>query len=87
MGAEKQYLIMKDDYRRIILEEMHKMGAVETCIYCGVEYLTGKDESLIYSTITNIFKKKFNENYNNALMKETIKEILSERFYGHSCDK
>ena len=70
MGREKEFLIMKDDYRRFILDKLEEMDAVRVCPSCGIEYLTGKNESLIYATITNAFKKKFGEHYNNYLMKD-----------------
>jgi hypothetical protein len=87
MGKEKEYSIMQDDYRQFILEKLYGMDAVRTCIYCGVEFLTGKDESAIYAAVTNAFKEKYGNNYDNVLMKKLIKEILSERFVGHSCDR
>lgn len=87
MGKDKEYLIMQDDYRRFILDTLYDMDAVRTCIYCGVDYLTGKEESLIYAMVTNAFKKKYENNYDNALMKKLIKEILDERLFEHSCDE
>lgn len=67
---------------------LYRIGAVKECPYCHIEYLTGKDEGMIYGYITNEFKKKFGEHgYDNALMKQVVKEFLSERFFGHICDK
>ena len=87
MGYEKELLIMEEDYRRLIFEILNEMDAIRTCMFCGVYYLTGKDESLIYGTVTNAFKKKYAMNYDNKLMKKLIKQILNEGQFGHSCDK
>ena len=88
MGADKQRLIQKDEYRRLVSEFLYRIEAVKECPYCHTEYLTGKEESKLYGYITNEFKKKFGEHgYDNELMRQTVKEFLSERFYGHICDK
>lgn len=87
MGREKDFLIMEEDYRSFIFETLHEMDAIRTCVFCGAYYLTGKDESLIYGTVTNAFKKKYEMNYDNKLMKKLIKQILNEGQFGHSCDK
>ena len=88
MGADKQRLIQKEDYTRIVSELLYRIGAIKECPYCHIEYLTGKSEDMIYGYITNEFKKKFGEHgYDNALMKKVVKNFLSERFLGHVCDK
>ena len=61
MGKEKNYLIMKDDYRKIIFDKLYEIEAVKKCPFCGVEYLTGKDESYVYAIVTNAFKKEYEE--------------------------
>ena len=87
MGRDKELSIMKDDYRRIILKKLYEIEAVKTCPFCGVEFLTGKEESYIYAIVTNEFKKEFGDKYDNDLMKSLINEALSERFFEHDCDK
>lgn len=86
MGHQKQFLIQIDDYNRIISRTLYDIGAVIECPYCHIEYLTGKDEGLIYGSVTNAFKKQFGEsNYDNSLMRELVKKYLDERFFGHEC--
>lgn len=87
MGHYKEELIENEDYKRLVLNTMFEMGAIEECIYCKTQYLTGKDEKQIYATVTNVFKAKYGENYDNLLMKKMIKEVLDESFYGHFCDE
>lgn len=88
MGGQKQVLIQIDDYNRLISQTLYDLGAVVECPYCHIEYLTGKDESLIYGSITNAFKKQYGEfGYDNGLMKKLIKKNLSERFFSHKCSQ
>ena len=87
MGFYKQLSIEIDDYNRLISDTLYNLGAVEECPFCHIEYLTGKDESLIYGSVTNAFKKQYGETgYDNTLMKQLIKQYLDERFYGHECN-
>lgn len=88
MGHNKQLAIQIDDYNRLISETLYSIGAVKECPYCHIEYLTGKDENLIYGSVTNAFKKQYGEsNYDNALMKELIKKYLNERLDSHECNE
>lgn len=34
MGAEKQRLIQKDEYRRLVSEFLYRIEAVKECPYC-----------------------------------------------------
>ena len=75
-----------DDYTRLISKTLYNIGAVMECPYCHIEYLTGKDEKLIYGSVTNAFKKQYGEaNYDNGLMRDLIKKYLDERLFSHEC--
>lgn len=87
MGYEKELLIMEEDYRRLIFDVLHEIDAIRSCMYCGAYYLTGKDENLIYGSVTKAFKKNYDRDYDNQLIKKLIKQILTEGLFGHSCNK
>lgn len=88
MGYQKQLSLQINDFNRLISQTLYDLGAVIECPYCHIEYLTGKDESLIYGSVTSAFKKQYGElNYDNALMKDLIKKYLDERLFGHECSQ